>query len=254
MLLLQGLEFSLHPITLRPAPTGTVPPEWGGMVNLKRVQIQDLPLVYGALRYSLSFMIITLDVALQRLALWSGSINCLLTLVAGPGVAARFSKLCDDTLPCVLPSKLCLRSDVTLARRQHPRELVISKAGGLPLPEQQHVWCAVRVILQSSQKHVCMLCGMTFLSPGKQIMAGFRHHTVYHKAVSVREKARCKFTVGEKSPNYSVNTRLHEPMRTSVYALCPGCLPVAFGDSPRLMSLDMSWNSFTGECRCSAAN
>ena len=32
-----------------PAPTGTVPPEWGGMVNLKRVQIQDLPLVYGAL-------------------------------------------------------------------------------------------------------------------------------------------------------------------------------------------------------------
>ena len=129
-----------------PAPTGTVPPEWGGMVNLKRVQIQDLPLVYGALstawvRGSQPY---TLLFSLSGLAA-SGARS---PLRLKPDVAAVLCSLHDGMLTHALPrTEACLLSDVTLACRQHPRELVVSKAGGLPLPEQQHVWCAPWVVM-----------------------------------------------------------------------------------------------------------
>ena len=46
---------------------------------------------------------------------------------------------------------------------------------------------------------------------------------------------------------HNTDCRLHNPLtRGSNDAVFPGALPVAFGNSPRLMSLDMSWNSFTG--------
>ena len=61
-------------LMLQPAPTGTVPPEWGGMVNLKRVQLQDSPLLSGALGLPEQLLVANLAAATacSSVAVWRG--------------------------------------------------------------------------------------------------------------------------------------------------------------------------------------